>query len=277
MVKKFVEGPLLPKPQEVFKTVQHNWSTNISIEGPNQVSHTGYYGNKPLPKEAEGNPAIIVRSGYAKVRAIFILKQNISKEEWQEIAFEAMSRPECAMNGGTGDYGVRASTISRIYKGLKYISEYPFPVLKPVFCLEEMYDSIKFTCGTPGPCQKEREGVAGRPGALCKPGDYISYSVCAGMPCNCSTAREYHNTIKELEKVLPTRHQMMLMQKYDEEENKKKMLKLTNIRELQRQKRSEAAKKGWEKRRRRQKEITEAKQVGGGLHRFIIAGWSPPN
>lgn len=248
MEKKFVNGPLLPEPQEVFERFELNWSTNVSIEGPGLLTDTGYHGYRSAPEDAKDNPCMVVRSGYADVRAIFILHKNISKEEWPEVAIEAISRPECAMNGGTGTHGLESNAIKRVYKGLSYLSEYPFKPIKPAFCLEELYDKVKFTCGTPGPCQRDRKNVAGQPGAKCKPGDRISYSLCSSMPCNCGTAREHHSIIKSLEKILPTRQQLMLLQKYEEEEEQ---ARTTDVENLKKKKRSEAARKGWETRRRR--------------------------
>ena len=240
-------GPKLKEKQEVFEPVRHNWSTLIAIEGPGTTTQTGYYGNKPAPEKAEQHPSIVVRTGYAEIRAVFYLEKNISKEEWYDVAMEAMSRPECSLGakGGTGENGIDAKTIKSIYKGITNISKYPFPPLVPAFCLDEMYQEIKLQCEYLGPCQKELSGVAGSAGAPCKPGDTISYSMCASMPCNCGTAREHHKIVRELERILPTRHQMTLMQRFDDSG----VLVAIDAGEIMRKKRSEAAKKGWEKRR----------------------------
>lgn len=238
--KQFVKGPLLPEPQEVFKQIQFNWSTNVSIDGPGVLTDTGYYG--PRSAADDKHPAIVVRDGYAHVRAIFILKKNIlTEEEWKEIATEAMSRPECAVNG-TGTNGIRGESIQKVYKGIKYVSEYPFPELKPAFCLEELYDEIKFKCGGHGPCQNDREHVAGAPGAACKPGDQITYSICASMHCYCGAMQGVADVIRDLERILPTRKQLMLMQQFDE---KNGVAKPVDAGDLIKEKRKAAARKGW--------------------------------
>jgi hypothetical protein len=255
MTEKFVEGPLLPKPQKVFAPIQFNWSTNVAIEGPGHKVNTYYEGEQPLPPAAKGDPSIVVRTGYAEVRAIFKLKKNIlTEEEWKEVATEAMSRPECAAAGGTGNFGISEEAIKKVYKGISYLSEYPFPELKPAFCLEEMYEQVTFRCGGVGPCQINRPGVAGSTGAPCKPGDIISYSLCASMPCFCSSMSSQTPLISSLEKVLPTRHQLMMLQKFDEpaaeglKDNQEDPM--IDVEVLKKMKRSQAAKKAWETRRK---------------------------
>lgn len=241
--KKFVKGPLLPEPQEVFPQIQFNWSTNVSIDGPGVLTDTGFYGQKSAADDR--NPAIVVRDGYAHVRAVFVMKKNIAtEEEWKEIATEAMSRPECAIRG-TGTNGIAGEAIQKVYKDIKYVSEYPFPELKPSFTIEEVYDKIEFTCGGHGPCQNNRKHVAGAKGAACKPGDKITYSICASMHCYCGEMQAAAEIIRDLERILPTRKQLMLMQEFD----KKGEGEVIDAGVLIKQKRSAAAKKGWETRK----------------------------
>jgi hypothetical protein len=230
-----LKDPGLPKPQEVFEPIQHNWSTQISIEGRGTYTDLGYRGKAPSNTD---KPAIVVRTGYGEIAATFILKENISKEEWPEVALDAMARPETNRNGAH----------RQIYGDLSKTSEYPFPLLKPKLYKEDIYETTKLTCEAIPICQKRKDGVAGTKGTPCKPGDQITYSLCASMPCNCFAAQRVHKDVKELEQYAPTRQSFEMAKDFEPPGTRDKAKELE---QLQRQRRSAAAKKGWETRRRK--------------------------
>lgn len=244
-------GKFLKCPQPIFPSYRPNWSTIATIECKERPVDIGYSGNQNLPHEANEQPAIVIRNGYGQVRGIFILKKNVSKEEWIRVASEAIARPE--VDGNV----FRSYQVTELVFGIKmgHASEYPFPAYQPKIFKDEIYEAIKFIC--PGvadrPCQRTLKRMPGKEGSLCKKGDEISYSTCSAMPCNCHIAQEYHNVISKLEACLPTREQFMLAAEFAEEERASVDRIIANKRQL-------AARKGWETRRIKLAAVTATKE-----------------